>query len=117
MNLDHANIKTNNLEGTTAFYRDILGFEVGPRPNFSFPGAWLYSDGRPVVHLKSPGAPDGNSTGAVDHIAFFAEKLDDILAVLDARKLEYNIRRLPDGSLRQCFLKDPNGILLEIAGP
>ena len=116
MNLDHVNVKTDDLEGTTAFYRDILGLEVGPRPNFSFPGAWLYSNGWPIVHLRSPGTPDVNSTGAVDHIAFFTEKLDNLLSALDARKIEYNVRRLPDGSLRQCFVKDPNGILLEING-
>src|SRR3954451_14665289 len=41
--------------------RDVLGLVVGPRPAFSVAGAWLYADGRPIVHLSpdSPVRPDG----------------------------------------------------------
>ena len=39
MRLDHVNIRTDGLEASTAFYRDIIGLEVGPRPSFSFAGA------------------------------------------------------------------------------
>jgi catechol 2,3-dioxygenase-like lactoylglutathione lyase family enzyme len=116
MQLDHVNIKTDNLEGTTTFFRDVIGLEVGPRPNFPFPGVWLYHEGRPIVHLKSPGEPGANSTGPLDHVAFFTEKLDEVLAALDAKRLGYDLRVLPDGFLRQCFVRDPNGIMLEITG-
>jgi hypothetical protein len=34
------------------FYEDVLGFVNGPRPQFNFPGAWLYSAGHPVLHLN-----------------------------------------------------------------
>ena len=49
--LDHFNIRTRNLADTIRFYEDVLGLENGERPNFSFPGAWMYSEGRAVVHL------------------------------------------------------------------
>ena len=49
--LDHFNIRTRNLGDTVRFYEDILGLEKGPRPNFAFPGAWMYSEGKAVVHL------------------------------------------------------------------
>ena len=49
--LDHFNIRTRNLAETVRFYEDVLGLEKGPRPNFAFPGAWMYSEGKPVVHL------------------------------------------------------------------
>src|ERR1043166_4692785 len=49
--LDHFNIRTRNLADTVQFYEDVLGLENGARPNFAFPGAWMYSEGRAVVHL------------------------------------------------------------------
>lgn len=41
--LDHFNIRTRNLAETVRFYEDVLGLENGARPNFAFPGAWMYS--------------------------------------------------------------------------
>src|SRR5262245_35028557 len=49
--LDHYNVSTRNLGDTVRFYEDILGLVNGPRPPFDFPGAWLYSEGHPVLHL------------------------------------------------------------------
>ena len=49
--MDHFTILTTNAEKTVAFYNDILGFTSGPRPAFSFPGAWLYNDGKAVLHV------------------------------------------------------------------
>ena len=51
MRIDHVTIATDDLDGIVAFYRDVLGLEVGPRPAFPFAGAWLYAGGRPIVHL------------------------------------------------------------------
>lgn len=116
MQLDHVNIRTNDLEGTASFYRDVLGLELGPRPNFSFAGAWLYSEGLALVHLRAPNAEEGPGTGAVDHVAFRAPDLDEVVARLRARNIEHRLQALPDGSLRQCFLRDPNGVLIEVTG-
>ena len=43
--LDHVNVRTAQLDKMIAWYEDVLEMEVGPRPNFPFPGAWLYADG------------------------------------------------------------------------
>ena len=67
--MDHFTILTTNAEKTVAFYNDILGFTPGPRPAFSFPGAWLYNDGKAVLHVvQRPSIPEGG--GVLDHIAF-----------------------------------------------
>ena len=67
--MDHFTILTTNAEKTVAFYNDILGFTSGPRPAFAFPGAWLYNDGKAVLHVvQRPSIPDGG--GVLDHIAF-----------------------------------------------
>ena len=73
--LDHFNIRTRKLDDTVRFYEDVLGLEKGPRPNFAFPGAWMYSEGKPVVHLvdisrtDEPQKPD---SGVVHHVAFIS---------------------------------------------
>ena len=51
--LDKYNVSTRKLDETVNFYENVLQFTNGPRPPFNFPGAWLYSSGHPVLHLKS----------------------------------------------------------------
>jgi catechol 2,3-dioxygenase-like lactoylglutathione lyase family enzyme len=49
--LDHCSIRTIKLDQTRDFYVDVLGMADGDRPDFPFPGNWLYVDGRAVLHL------------------------------------------------------------------
>jgi catechol 2,3-dioxygenase-like lactoylglutathione lyase family enzyme len=114
MQLDHVNIRTNDLDATVAFYRDVIGLEVGDRPNFSFGGAWLYGTGRPILHLVLTNDPVPPPQGPVDHVAFRTDDLDGVVARLDAKRIDYAIRDLPGGRGRQCFLQDPNGVRVEI---
>jgi hypothetical protein len=56
-----------------AFYEDALEFVNGPRPQFNFPGAWLYSAGHPVLHLNDISQTDKRrppDLGVIDHVAF-----------------------------------------------
>ena len=41
--ISHYSIRTLDLEATRKFYTEALGFTVGPRPPFNFPGLWLYN--------------------------------------------------------------------------
>ena len=67
--MDHFTILTTDTEETVAFYYDVLGLTPGPRPDFSFPGAWLYNGGNAVLHVVEKAViPDGG--GVLDHIAF-----------------------------------------------
>ena len=61
--LDHYTIRTSDLNRSVRFYSEILGLENGARPPFRTPGAWLYCDGRPVVHLAQRGQKAGGETG------------------------------------------------------
>src|SRR4051812_30467778 len=56
--LDHYNVSTHKLNETVQFYENVLGLKNGPRPPFNFPGAWLYSEGRPVLHLNDISGTD-----------------------------------------------------------
>src|SRR5713101_493312 len=90
--LDHFNIRTRKLDETVRFYQDILGLENGARPNFAFPGAWLYSEGRAVVHLvdisptEEAQKPD---SGVVHHVAFMSRDFDGMKKHLAAKGVEF----------------------------
>src|SRR4051794_39494334 len=99
MRIDHITIATDDLDATVAFYRDVLGLEVGPRPAFPFAGAWLYAGGRPIVHLKAPGVQRADS--ALDHVAFYTDDFSSFITRLNRMHLNYKHQVLPDGSLRQ----------------
>jgi catechol 2,3-dioxygenase-like lactoylglutathione lyase family enzyme len=115
--LDHFNIRTRNLGATVRFYEDILGLEKGPRPNFAFPGAWMYSDGRAVVHLvdisptDEPQKPD---SGVVHHVAFVSSGFRDMKQRLQGKGVAFEAREVPGGDLWQIFVTDPNGVLIEL---
>jgi hypothetical protein len=58
-----------------------------------------------------------NTDGAIEHVAFFTGAFDEVVEAIQARRIDHKVQKLPDGSLRQCFLQDPNGVLVEITGP
>jgi catechol 2,3-dioxygenase-like lactoylglutathione lyase family enzyme len=115
--LDHFNIRTRNLAETVRFYEDVLGLEKGPRPNFAFPGAWMYSEGKAVVHLVDIAAtsePQKPDSGVVHHVAFASRGFDDMKQRLKAKDMRFEARQVPGGELWQIFVDDPNGVLIEL---
>ena len=61
--LDHVNIHTADLAGTIDFYVDVIGLNQGDRPTaVGRPGASLYCNGRPLIHLNEAGqSPRGGT--------------------------------------------------------
>src|SRR6267378_6210574 len=125
--LNHYFIRANELEKTKDFYCDVLGFEVMPRPSFPFPGYWLGVNGKIQVHMGPDGidnadmfylgTPKNAATdhaGVVDHIAFLASEPGDFIRRLRARKIDFQPRSLPEFDLYQIFIKDPNGLTIEL---
>jgi catechol 2,3-dioxygenase-like lactoylglutathione lyase family enzyme len=115
--MDHFTILTRDTQATIAFYSDMLGFEPGPRPNFAFPGAWLYSRGKPILHVvERPDIP--TASGVLDHMAFWGTGLADMIAKLKARGTTYDLRRLPENGAGagtwQLFFLDPSNARVEI---
>ncbi len=112
--LDHVNVRTADLEATRRFYVDVLGLRDGDRPGFTSVGAWLYSGDAPLVHLVARDDALDGPTGAVDHIAFRARGLADVIARLDDRAIAYTRRTVPGRGITQVFLHDPNGVQIEL---
>ncbi len=114
--LNHANISTAKLQETIDFFVGVVGLKIGPRPDFPFAGAWLYAGTQAVIHLVERPQPR-DPEGALDHISFTAPDFDDALARLDQLGIPYRWSHIPSGFGRQCFVKDPNGITIELTGP
>lgn len=137
LKLNHFSIRTLDMEATRRFYVDALGLVSGPRPPFPFPGMWLYNGDtnnpeNAVLHIigMDPNDPEGlksylgdrdvsslHGSGSVDHVAFFATGLKDMLSHLKQLAIEPRQRTVPAISLHQLFLDDPNGVVIELNYP
>lgn len=108
--LDHVNIRTANLEQMVTWYETILGLPKGPRPDFSFPGAWLYAGDVAAVHLVGveQGAPDASSL-KLEHFAFSAKGMHEFVAHLDTHGVGYTLDPVPGFPIVQVNLHDCDG--------
>lgn len=90
--LDHVNLRTTRLDEMIAWYAEVLGMPAGPRPDFPFPGAWLYAGDAAAVHLV--GIDGDPATGSeeklkLEHFAFTASGEEAFEARLKARGERY----------------------------
>ena len=135
--LNHFSIRTLDLGATQRFYETVLGLTVGPRPDFPFPGLWMYRGDHgdylnAVVHIigMDPDDPVGlknylgdrdpstlHGTGAVDHVAFYATGLAQMSEHLRKLGVPVRERTVPNLGLHQIFLDDPNGVVIELNYP
>jgi catechol 2,3-dioxygenase-like lactoylglutathione lyase family enzyme len=113
--IDHINIGTTRLAETRAFFCDVLGLSEGWRPNFPFGGAWLYAGDGAVVHLVQLAKAKGPSNdAALDHFAFRIDDYDDIVRRLKAAGVAFSSVDVPGTPIRQIFIRDLNGVNIEL---
>jgi len=135
--LDHYSIRTLDIEASRRFYTEVMGFTVGFRPPFRFPGLWLYNGAQypettGVVHIIGidPDDPQGlkdylgdrdpaslQGTGTVDHMAFTATSLAGMRERLVRQGIAYRERTVPSLGIHQVFFEDPSGVTLELNYP
>ncbi|MEM8740582.1 MAG: VOC family protein [Pseudomonadota bacterium] len=123
--LDHVNIRTADATTLADWYSRVLGLENGPRPDFPFPGAWLYAGPRAVVHLigvaKAPGSDPADLK--LEHFAFSATGLSAFRARLDAAGVAHDLVALTGAraagvvDLVQVNVRDPDGNHIHIDFP
>jgi catechol-2,3-dioxygenase len=116
--LDHINVNTSQLETLKTFYSEVLGMTPGPRPNFSFGGAWMYCGGRPFVHLVERARLEPMSGDLrLQHFAFAADDLAGFLARLRELGVPYRVGIVDDFEICQINVTDPDGNHLHIDFP
>lgn len=112
--LDHVNIRTAELARLSRFYDEVLGLPSGPRPPFSFGGAWHYLGERAAVHLvEVTGAPTPQAV-RLEHFAFRATGLHEFVERLDRFGVEYRFAEVPEAATLQVHLLDPDGNHVEV---
>lgn len=117
MHIDHINISApaELLLEIRNFYCDVLGLTEGFRPKLSRDGFWLYSEGKPIIHLiESLEHHRNEKQGFFDHFALRATGLAKVLEKLNATGIEYKSSYKPEINLSQLFFKDPSGTGVEL---
>lgn len=135
--LDHFSIRTLDLTASEKFYTQVMGFTIGFRPPFKFPGLWLYNGGSypetlGVVHIIGVDLNDPSGlkeylgdrdlesldgTGTVDHMAFRATGLAQMRECLVKNEVPYRERTVPSLGLHQVFFEDPSAVTIELNFP
>jgi catechol-2,3-dioxygenase len=122
LGLNHYNLRGPRalLEELRAFYCEVVGLSVGPRPPFGNFGYWLYAGGQAVLHLSESGPSENRGTGAAstfDHAAFNCSGRSEFESKLAQRGLSFRVARVPQTGQMQLFLTDPagNGVELNFA--
>jgi catechol 2,3-dioxygenase-like lactoylglutathione lyase family enzyme len=116
-----------SIEKSKFFYVEILGFSIIPRPPFDSEGYWLYGYGL-SLHLVETTVPEerkrvkigriqhfSSSLPRVDHIAFITSDISFVKKVLDDACVFYKEDCPKDTGIRQIFLFDPDGNVIEIS--
>jgi catechol 2,3-dioxygenase-like lactoylglutathione lyase family enzyme len=113
--LEHINVYCADLERSRSFYTEVLGLSEGARPDFGFPGAWLYLGDRPVVHLVGGRRGDAPlKTGPFDHIAFEARDFQAMRSKMQALGVDFLENDVPGFKIQQWFVHDPDGVKIEL---
>jgi catechol 2,3-dioxygenase-like lactoylglutathione lyase family enzyme len=115
--MNHFTILSDDLEATRKFYCDMLGFKVGKRPPFNFPGWWLYVGETPILHVIGREKLGEVRAGVIDHMAFSATDLPGTVTKLKKAGIEYDLRRVAGGGVWQLFFFDPHGARVEFDFP
>jgi len=126
--MEHFLIQSVDIETTKDWWVNVLGMRVGPSPDFKFPVYWLYIGDKDVLHLTEGGANTSENrkkflgqqseatrgSGVVDHVAFRATGLPEMMEHLNRLGVKYTKRMVDDQGLFQLFLMDPNGVKVEL---
>lgn len=121
--LSHVSVTVTDVTKARDFYTGVLGFREIPRPAFDFPGIWYSLGGDLQLHiilndqLVRPAAEREKIVARYPHFALWSEDVDGT-----ARRFEQlgllcrDVVSGPTG-LRQLFIKDPDGNMIEFLGP
>lgn len=121
LGIHHFTIRCSSteLESVRDFYCDVLGMKEGPRPNFDFPGHWLYVGDVALLHLAAI-LPDQQSRIAercisgFDHVSLAGAQLDAARKLLADLGIAFEELPVPGWPLWQIFLRDPVGSKIEL---
>jgi catechol 2,3-dioxygenase-like lactoylglutathione lyase family enzyme len=122
--LNHVSITVTDVAKAREFYTGTLGLREIPRPAFDFPGIWYGLGNGLSLHiilndqLVRPAVERETIQARYAHFALWTEDADET-----ARRIKDELglpcRDVVSGptGLRQVFVKDPDGNMVEFIGP
>ena len=121
--MSHVSITVTDVEKAREFYTGVLGFREIPRPAFDFPGIWYSLGGDLQLHiilndeLVRPAVEREKITARYPHFALWSDDCDATARTI--AELGLPCRDVISGptGLRQVFVKDPDGNMVEFIGP
>ena len=121
--LSHVSLTVTDVDKARDFFTGVLGFEEIQRPAFDFPGIWYSLGGDLQLHLilndqlVRPAAEREKIVARYPHFALWTEDVDG--AGRRFEELGLICRDVISGptGLRQLFIKDPDGNMIEFLGP
>jgi lactoylglutathione lyase len=128
LEINHILIRTTNLDVMIQFFEHILELKNGKRPPFAFSGAWLWADGKPLIHLSEENPTDQEQldylggkkmssdsvTGIIDHVAFSGQDYDKLIERLQKHQTSFFERTVPLTGEHQVFVEGPEGLRVEV---
>jgi catechol 2,3-dioxygenase-like lactoylglutathione lyase family enzyme len=114
--VNHVGRITKHVDESRDFYRNVLGFREVSRPNFDFPGAWLFNYGI-MIHLiynEAASDPQGEIQTRYDHLALHVDDMEQAERLLREHGVAYKKNVIADRGIVQIFCRDPDGHHVEI---
>jgi catechol 2,3-dioxygenase-like lactoylglutathione lyase family enzyme len=122
--IDHLVLTVNDIEATTRFYEQALGFEAETFRGPDGQPRYALKFGRQKINLQdrntvTPTKAQRPTFGAGDFCLIAAAPLDEVLAHLQALDIAIEAGPVPRqgavGKLRSIYFRDPDGNLVEVA--
>ncbi|MGH7902854.1 MAG: VOC family protein [Candidatus Dormibacteraceae bacterium] len=117
ISLNHVSISARDLGVSTRFYRDFLGLEPVPTPNFGFPVQWMrIGDLQLHLFVQPVEAP------RFHHVAITVDDFEACyrraaeMGIWDRETFGHHVYELP-GGCAQMYVRDPAGNCIEIDWP
>ena len=116
---NHYNLRASRemMEQLKVFYRDVVGLQIGDRPQLSSFGYWLYTGTEDVLHLSEAKPEEKrkeNVATTFDHVAFTATDYDATIVRLEKLSIEFKTREISVAGQKQIFFRDPAGNGIEL---
>lgn len=130
----HATVRSQDVDKSAAFYREVLGFEVSPLEGFDFAIAEVSTGGTMFLHIIQTGPGlDGflgrqgqhasgraSLTSNLEHLGLNSDdaaEADALRARLDGAGHRYLERTLDQLGVRQFLFDDLDGVEIELGFP
>ena len=119
LGFNHYNLRASRaiMEQLKVFYRDVVGLQIGERPQLTSFGYWLYAGSKDVLHLSEAKPEEKrkeNIATTFDHVAFTATDYDATIVRLEKLGIQFKTREISDAGQKQIFFSDPAGNGIEL---